>query len=142
MAAIEVTRRIDAPQDRVWAELEQIEHHTEWMADAVAMSFEGDQRRGAGTRITVDTRVGPLRTTDRMEFTRWDPPHVMGVRHEGLVTGMGEFTLIPSAGATTITWREDLVFPWYFGGPLGARLARPVLRYIWKHNLDRLADRV
>ena len=141
MAEIEISRTIDASVEEVWQELEQIELHAEWMADAVAIEFESEQRRGVGTRISVDTRVGPLRTTDRMEFVTWQPPNQMGVRHQGLVGGVGEFTLLPSEQGTVVRWREDLEFPWYFGGPAGAWLARPVLRLIWRRNLDRLAAR-
>ena len=141
MTAIEVSQRIEASVDDVWAELERIEDHTAWMADAVAIRFDSDQHRGAGTRIDVDTRVGPLRLVDRMEFVRWEPPIAMGVRHQGLVGGTGEFLLTAADGATTVTWREDLEFPWYLAGPVGAWLARPVLRHIWRRNLERLAAR-
>ena len=39
---------IPEPPGAVWAELERIEDHTEWMADAVAIDFLTDQRRGVG----------------------------------------------------------------------------------------------
>jgi uncharacterized protein YndB with AHSA1/START domain len=141
-AVIEVSRLIEASPQQVWSVLERIEDHTEWMADAVSLVFESESRRGTGTRIVVDTRVGPFRTTDRMEFTTWEPPRAMGVRHHGLVGGIGEFTLTEASGSTVLTWREDLRFPWYLGGRLGARLAGPILRHIWRRNLDRLAARV
>lgn len=142
MATVEVTKRIEKPIAEVWAELERIEDHTAWMTDAIAIRFSGSQRRGVGTRIDVDTRVGFLRTVDRMEFVRWEAPVAMGVRHKGLVGGTGEFLLAEAeGGATTIVWREVLEFPWYFAGPLGAWLARPILRHIWRQNLQRLAAR-
>ena len=141
MAAIAITKLVAAPRPEVWAELERIESHTEWMADAVALEFETEQQRGAGTRISVATKVGPFRTTDRMEFTSWDPPRSMGVRHQGLVGGTGEFSLEERGADTLVTWRENLEFPWYFGGAVGAWTARPMLRFIWKRNLDRLAAR-
>jgi carbon monoxide dehydrogenase subunit G len=141
MAAIEVSQRIEAPIDEVWSELERIEDHTAWMTDAVAIRFDGPQRRGVGTRIEVDTRVGFLRTVDRMDFVHWEAPFAMGVHHQGLVGGSGAFLLTESGGVTTVTWREDLEFPWYFAGPLGAWLARPILRRIWRKNLERLATR-
>ena len=142
MATITITKLISAPRSEVWAELEQIERHTVWMADAVALEFESDQHRGIGTQIAVETKVGPFRMTDRMEFTSWDPPRVMGVRHQGLVGGVGEFTLEDRGNDTLLTWREDLEFPWYFGGVVGALAARPVLSAIWRRNLDRLAARL
>ncbi len=66
----------------------------------------------------------------------------MAIRHEGLVTGTGEFTLSEiDEGATRFAWHEVLSFPWYFGGPLGEIAAAPILRAIWRRNLDGLAAR-
>lgn len=138
---IEVSQRVEAPTQVVWAELERIEDHTTWMKDAVAIRFDSEQQRGVGTRIEVETRVGPLRTMDRMEFVRWEPGVVMGVNHQGLIGGTGEFSLVADGEATTVTWHEDLQFPWYLAGRLGAAVAGPVLRRIWRGNLKRLADR-
>jgi len=39
---------IAAPAESVWAELERIEDHVEWMHDAVAIRFTSEQRRGVG----------------------------------------------------------------------------------------------
>ena len=67
----------------------------------------------------------------------------MGVRHVGLVEGTGDFTLREvSPGRTEFRWEEDLAFPWYMGGPIGAFFARPVLRLIWKRNLANLTARI
>ena len=62
-----------------------------------------------------------------MEITEWVPGSAMGVRHSGIVTGTGVFTLEPLAGGTRtrFTWAESLDFPWYFGGRLGASRRRP-----------------
>jgi hypothetical protein len=35
-------------------------------------------------------------------------------------------------------WEEVLRFPWWMGGPLGERLAKPVLGHVWRTNLRRL----
>ena len=55
---------IDAPPSAVWAVLEPVERHVDWMADAVAIHIDSDQRRGAGTRFRCDTRIGPIRLGD------------------------------------------------------------------------------
>ena len=143
--SLRVETTIAAPPEAVWAHLEDIASHTEWMADAISIEFLTAERRGAGTRFACRTRVGPLHTTDLMEITEWSPPSRMGVRHTGAVSGDGRFELHatgPAGGSTTMTWHESLHFPWWFGGPLGARLARPVLRGIWRGNLERLKARV
>jgi carbon monoxide dehydrogenase subunit G len=142
MKPIEVSIRIPAPPGEVWAEVEKVEEHPAWMADAVDVEFESDTRRGVGTRITVLTRIGPLKTTDAMEFTEWDPPKAMGVAHRGLFTGSGRFTLEPDGEGTRFTWTETIRFPWFLGGRVGALVARPILTRVWKGNLRRLRDRL
>ena len=63
----------------------------------------------------------------------------MGVRHEGLVTGEGRFTLTAvGEGRTEFAWAERLRFPWWMGGPVGGAIGAPVLKAIWRRNLRRL----
>lgn len=141
MKPIEVSILIPASPGQVWAEVERIEHHPEWMADAVEVEFESDTRRGQGTRISVLTRIGPFRTTDELEFTEWDPPRAMGVAHQGLFGGRGRFTFEPEGVGTRFTWAETIRFPWFLGGPVGEFLARPILTRVWRDNLRRLSSR-
>jgi len=134
---------IDAPPAAVWARLADIADHVSWMADAAAIRFTGERRSGVGTTFECETRVGPLRTTDVMEVTEWRERRAMGVRHVGLVTGTGRFLLRRARrGRTRLTWDEDLRFPWWLGGRVGAFVARPVLRAVWRGNLRRFAARV
>jgi hypothetical protein len=130
------------PRHRVWRELEAVERHVEWMADAESAEFSGAQTRGVGTVLVVATRVGPFRTRDVIEFTQWDPPRLMGIAHRGLFTGTGSFRLEEHEGGTTLVWSESIRFPWYLGGPIGATVAGPVLRIIWRGNLRRFRERL
>jgi carbon monoxide dehydrogenase subunit G len=142
---IRVEVKIDAPPAAVWARLADIADHVTWMADAAAIRFVGDRRAGVGTTFECETRIGPLRTLDVMEVTEWREPEVLGVRHRGLFTGTGAFRLRPDtadAGGTRLAWEEDLRFPWWLAGPLGALVARPVLRAVWRRNLRRLAHAI
>ena len=142
MARVRVEQVIDALPEAVWRHLADIADHVHWMADATAIRFTGDQRTGVGTTFDCETRIGPLRTTDRMEVTEWIAGAAMGVRHRGLVTGAGGFRLRPLPwGRTRLVWDEDLRFPWWLGGPLTAAVAAPVLRRVWAGNLRRLAAR-
>lgn len=143
MARIRVSRTIDATPRQVWASLRDVGSHIEWMADAEEIRFRTKRREGVGTEMECDTRVGPLRLTDVMEITEWSPRRAMGVRHTGLVTGTGRFTLRRvRGGRTRFTWRERLRFPWWMGGRLGAVLGAEVLRLVWRANLRRLASLV
>jgi len=138
---IRVSADYDVAPDALWASLEPIEHHVEWMADAESIQFLTAQRRGVGTRFRCVTKLGPIRLRDDMEITAWEPGRRMGVRHDGLVTGAGEFTLAALDGGrrTRFTWTETLRLRWWMGGVLGERLvARHVLALIWRGNLRRL----
>ena len=141
MSRITVLGEIDATPGVVWSVVEPIERHIDWMADAEAIRFSTDQRQGVGTTFVCDTKVGPFRLADHMEITQWEPGVTMGVRHRGIVTGEGQFTLTPIdlGRRTRFEWSETLHFPWYLGGPLGEALGgRIVLRAVWRRNLIRL----
>lgn len=142
MARLRVSRVIDATPAQVWADIEDISSHVEWMSEAVDIRFLSRRRAGVGTRFECDTRVGPIRLTDVMEITRWEPARVMGVRHVGVVTGVGEFRLrLARRSRTRFTWAERLRFPWWLGGPAGAVVGARVLAMVWRRNLRRLAAR-
>ena len=118
----------------VWDALADVGSHVEWMADARAIRFTSAQEEGVGTTFDCDTKVGPIRLRDRMEITEWVPEQAMAVRHVGLVTGEGRFTLTPARGdRTQLEWDETLDFPWFLPG----RPAAFVLKQIWRWNLRR-----
>ena len=142
MARLTVSVRLDAAPAAVWADLADIGSHVQWMEDAVAIRFTSHRTEGVGTTFDCDTRVGPFRLTDRMEITRWDPGRAMGVRHTGLVTGVGEFRLSARRqGRTRFVWKERLSFPWWLGGPIGAWLSVPVLHHVWRRSMRNLQQR-
>jgi hypothetical protein len=142
-ARVTISIEIPTTPDVVWAELEKVEEHVEWMADAVAITFDTEQRRGVGTSFACKTKIGPLTTTDHMTIIEWEDGALMGVTHRGAVTGTGRFSLEASgSSATTVTWNEQLEFPWWMGGVIGGKIAAPIFRWIWNRNLSRLNDRV
>jgi len=139
MGRIRVSVVINAAPAEVWEEVRHIRRHVEWMADAVAIEFTTPHHDGIGTRFDCKTKVGPIRLTDRMEITEWQDGKVMGVRHTGLVTGTGAFTLARiRRDRTRFTWEERLTFPWWLGGPVGGFFGGFVMRRIWKRNLTVL----
>jgi len=131
-----------ASPDEVWRGVEDISTHPEWMRDAVKVSFLTDQHDGVGARFACLTKVGPLRNHDILVVTEWAPGRAMGIEHTGVVTGSGRFTLEPENDGTHFCWEEVLRFPWWMGGPVGERAAKPVLGAVWRGNLRRLKERV
>jgi uncharacterized protein YndB with AHSA1/START domain len=133
---------IARPPAEVWAAIERVETHVEWMADAERITFRTEQHAGVGTEFECLTKVGPFRTTDVMTVTEWEPGAVMGIEHRGVVTGTGRFTLSPTTAGTRFCWAEHLTFPWWMGGPAGSLLSKPLLGRVWRGNLERLRDLV
>jgi hypothetical protein len=143
MSRIRVSTIIDATPKAVWSSIDDIGSHVEWMHDAEAIRFRTSKRRGVGTVFECDTKVGPLKLTDLMEITEWKPGKRMGVRHQGVVTGDGYFTLKRTRrGRTRFSWHERLRFPWWLGGELGGAIGAEILRFVWRRNLGNLKRRV
>ncbi len=139
MRRIVASVEVPASPREVWRHLADLASHPRWMVDAEQVEFVGSRTSGVGTRMRVHTRVGPFRTVDLMEVTVWDEPHIIAVRHEGVVKGDGRFQLSSTADGTRLTWTENLRFPWFLGGPLVGMVARPVLRRLWHRSLRRFA---
>ena len=141
MSRITVSIELAASPARVWEIVEPVERHVDWMADAVAIRFTNSQTRGVGTTFDCDTKVGPIKLTDRMEITEWVPEKSMGVKHVGIVTGPGVFTIEPLGNGqySKFTWSEELTFPWWLGGPIGEVIGgNIVMKAIWRRNLKKL----
>jgi hypothetical protein len=122
----------------VWRAVEDISTHPIWMRDAVEITFLTEQRRGVGAQFACLTKIGPLHNHDVLRVTEWESGVVMGIEHTGVVTGIGRFTLTPDGSGTRFCWEEVLRFPWWMGGPIGERAAKPVLGVVWRKNLRRL----
>ncbi len=129
---------IAAPIEHCWTHLSDLGSHVEWMADAETITFTTEQHQGVGTTFDCLTKVGPLKTVDKMRVVEWVDGRVVGVQHTGVVVGTGRFELATTGpDGCKIVWTEDLRFPWYLGGVLTAFGAKPVLRRIWLRNLRR-----
>ena len=142
MVAITVETELDAPPDVVWSDVRNIKSHVHWMHDAESIWFTSERTEGVGTTFDCETKVGPIQLTDMMEITEWVDRETMGVRHSGVVTGEGAFSLSPLPGNRTLfRWAEELSFPWFLGGPVGEPFGSIILKMIWKRNLQLLTKR-
>ena len=139
MIRVELTQPIAASISNVWAQIVDLESHSEWMSDAERITYRTEQRTGVGTSIDCATKVGPLRTVDVMTVTEWIDKKRMAVEHHGLVSGAGAFELHPDGDHTRMVWVENLKLPWMFGSAIGEVFAKPILIRIWRHDLAALA---
>ena len=133
---------IDAPIERVWAELADIEGQPRWMHEMKAVRLLTPPPVGVGTRGEATVRILGIGVTDPVEITAFDPPRRFEIRHEGLFSGRGVITLDPGAdGSTTIVrwdeWLEAPLMPY-----LWAILARPIVGGIFQADLLRFRDLV
>ena len=142
MTPIVVSIDVAAPLAAVWEAVSDLKGHERWMGDVESIVFDGNVTSGPGTVMEVATRVGPVRLTDKMTVTVWEPPHRIVVEHRGVVSGTGEFLVSAIGGATRFTWSEELRFPVYLGGRLANLLATPLLGAIWRRSLSRFKELV
>lgn len=142
MTTLRVSTPITSRPARAWEAVADLAGHVEWMADAVAIRFLTDQRRGVGTAFECDTKVGPFVTVDHMRVLAWDEGRSLTVEHVGLIRGTGVLSVEPSGDGAVVLWEERLRFPWWLGGPVAALAAGLILRPLWRGNLKRLRRQV
>ncbi len=133
---------IDAPIERVWAELIDVEGQPRWMHDMKSVRLDEPGPVRVGSRGEATVRMYGLSTTDPVTITIVEPPTRFGIAHEGTFAGGGVFHLEPGADGTTtiVRWEESL------SPPVLPHLARvmtsPVFRQVFQRDLERFRDLV
>jgi uncharacterized protein YndB with AHSA1/START domain len=133
---------IDAPIERVWAVLADVEGQPRWMREMKAVRLLDPSPVGVGTRGEATVRVFGLAVTDPVTITEFEPPVRFAIRHEGTFAGQGVITLEAGADLTTtiVRWDETLVAPVI---PFAWRAAaEPVFGHIFQADLEHLRDLV
>lgn len=133
---------IDAPIERVWSVIADIEGQPRWMTDMKSVRILTPGRVGVGTRAEATIRMFGISVTDPVTVADFRPPTRFAVRHEGLMSGTGVITLEPGTdGSTTIVrWEERLTPPVL--PHLGTALMAPPFRRVFQTDLERLRDLV
>ena len=133
---------IDAPIERVWAVLADIDGQTRWMHDMKAVRILTDGPVGVGTIGEADVRIFGISVTDPVTITEFQPPTRFALTHDGTFKGGGVFELEPGADGTTtiVRWDETLIPPVL--PHLGAAVGSPILSAIFQADLERLRDLV
>ena len=131
---------IDAPPERVWAELVDIEGQPRWMREMKDVRLLTPAPVGAGTRGEATVRVLGIAVTDPVTVTVFEPPRRFAIRHEGTFRGDGVIELEPGGDGTStiLRWEETLIPP--FLPHLGAAIQRPILERIFQDDLGRFRE--
>lgn len=129
---------IDAPIERVWAVLADVEGQPRWMHDLKSVRLDTPGPVGVGTRATGSVRILGVTVEDPVEITEFEPPTRYAIAHEGSFTGSGLITLEAGADGTTtiVRWEEVLVAPVLPN--LADAVLRPILVNVFQRDLDRL----
>jgi len=133
---------IDAPIERVWEELADIEGQARWMQEMKAIRILTPGPVGVGMVCEADVRIMGITVTDPVTITEFEPPHRYAISHDGTFSGHGVITLESGAdGSTTIVrWDEVLIPPVL--SHLGALAMAPMLGAIFQADLVHFKELV
>lgn len=141
MATFELTRTMAGDPEQVFAVVADLPAHGDYLP---LTRIEHDRSEiGPGWSFTGYSGVGPLALIDRMQVTRWEPPHRFAIRKRGpVLLGWAEVEFTGQPDHTTLVqWREDiLVRPTM----IGRRITPLTDRFnIWLFGraLDAMAER-
>lgn len=133
---------VDAPIERVWAVLADVEGQPRWMDEMKAIRILTPGPAGVGTTAEADVRMFGITVTDPVTITEFEPPHRYAISHEGTFKGHGRITLESGAdGTTTIVRWEELLIPPVLAH-LGALVMTPALGAIFQADLVRFKELV
>lgn len=134
---LRVSTVVEAPPERVWALLADVEQQPAWMTDLRSVRLGTPGPIGLGTRAVGTVRIAGLQVTDPVEVTAFEPPRRFAVEHLGSFRGRGTFTVEALGdGASRVVWEEILHAPllpraWWLA-------ARPLLGRVFAADLARL----
>jgi hypothetical protein len=144
VAELVVSVEVHASLERAWAILTDWETHGDWMV-ATTVASTTTVTDGVGAGIVGTTRIGPFAVRDTMTFAQWQPPPASPARcvveHTGtVVRGSGAFE-VEALGPelSRVIWSEWVQVPLGLLGEIGWLGVRPVMAYLLRLSLRRLA---
>lgn len=139
MPELRVHVEVDASPEQSWRALTDWARQGEWMLGTTVQATAGTGH-AVGDELRALTGIGRIGMVDRMRITRWDPPRVCEVLHQGrIVRGPGTFAVEPHETGSRVIWAEDLDLPLGALGRLGWPLVRPFARWGLQRSLHRFA---
>lgn len=139
---IEMSIVIRAPKQVVWPYLVDWDNLDKWMTEARDFKVISEHREGVGVRAEATISIMGITTTDAVEVTRWEPPTVLEIEHQGWVAGLGLMQCVPEWSGTRLRWTETLHPPMWVFGAVGIRMLKPVMRRIFQQDLILLKQLV
>jgi uncharacterized membrane protein len=133
---------VDAPIERVWDVLADLERQPLWMEEMKAIRIPEGEPIGVGLVCEADVRIFGITVTDPVRITEFEPPHRYAISHDGMFRGSGTITLEagPDGTTTIVRWDEVLIPPIF--AHLGALAMTPVLGAIFQSDLARFKEMV
>jgi len=134
---VAITSRIvlPVPPEQAWRAVVDWPRQGQWM---LATRVRGGH--GPGAQVVARTGIGPVRFTDTMVITLWEPPHRCVVEHTGrVVRGAGVFEVVPAGAGSEFRWTERLELPFAAAGRWGWRVVRPLAQRGMDLSLRRFA---
>jgi len=136
--AFATTWVLEAPIDRVWATLGDVDGWGTWFPAIRRVTVvEPGGHDGQGGVLEFAARASlPYDLVGRVEVTRVEAPHLLELTAVGDLDGSGRWTLAEEDGVTTarFEWRVATTKPWMNAL---APAARPV--FAWNHDLAMTA---
>src|SRR3954470_23100014 len=107
---LEVTRRVDASPDRVWAVLEDGWLYPSWVVGASRMRAVGEVWPASGQRLHHSAGLWPMVVNDQTVSLESEPPRRLKMQAKGWPAGEATIELViePDGDRSLVRMREDV----------------------------------
>jgi uncharacterized protein YndB with AHSA1/START domain len=138
---IESTLVLPAPPAAVWEHITDWENQDRWMLEASDFVVTSEKREGIGVEAEATISIAGIKTRDKVRVIGWDPGRRLAIEHLGWVSGVGEIYLtLVADDRAHVYWREELEPPLGMAGALGMSAVKPLMRRIFRKDLNVLAE--
>ena len=138
MTRVIVSRKIEAPIERVFRAVTDIERLSDSNPDVVGVKFLSDSRSGAGTRFIETRKTGKKTMDTELEIVEWTDNHTARMVADSHGTVWDTlFTVEPAAGQTKLTIAMDAR-----PHKLLPKLMNPIMKGFFRKGMEKHIDAV
>jgi uncharacterized protein YndB with AHSA1/START domain len=145
MAPFHLVRTCPAPPGTVWDVLTDFASYGAWIPFTTMRVDPGEPRVGWG--FAGLSGLGPLRFSDSMVLTRWEPPgsgepagRFAVLKTGRVLDGWAEVEVGPAGGGSSVTWTEEIALRPAALGRLVRAATDRVSRPMFGKALDGMLD--